>query len=75
MSKRRESQQQQMWVQTQDLPEAPGHPFYTQLNTLLASHRFDAFTPGSQDYSRCNQAIDGLGLNLQSLFRRMRIKK
>ncbi len=43
MSKRRESQQQEMWVQTHDLPEAPGHPFYAQLNKLLASHGFDAF--------------------------------
>ncbi|MCE2502741.1 MAG: transposase [Chlorobi bacterium] len=43
MSTRRESQQQQMWVQTHGLPEAPGHPFYAQLNTLLGSHGFDAF--------------------------------
>ena len=32
-----------MWVQTQDLPQAPGHPFYTQLNRLLGAHGFDAF--------------------------------
>ena len=43
MSTRRESQQQQMWVQTHGLPEAPGHPFYTQLNRLLGAHGFDAF--------------------------------
>ncbi len=43
MSTRRESQQQEMWVPTQDLPEAPGHPFYAQLNTLLAAHGFDTF--------------------------------
>ena len=32
-----------MWVQTHGLPEVPGHPFYTQLSKLLASHGFDAF--------------------------------
>ncbi len=43
MSKRRESQQQEMWVPISALPEAPGHPFYTQLNKLLAAHGFDLF--------------------------------
>ena len=29
MSKRRESQQQEIWVPTHTLPETPSHPFYT----------------------------------------------
>ena len=32
-----------MWVQTQDLAQTPGHPFYIQLNRLLGAHGFDAF--------------------------------
>ena len=32
MSRRPESQQQEMWVPTHTLPETPGCPFYTQLN-------------------------------------------
>ena len=43
MSKRQESQQQEMWVPTRTLSEVPGHPFYTRLNRLLAEHGFDAF--------------------------------
>ena len=43
MSKRPESQQQEMWVPTRTLSEVPGHPFYTRLNRLLAEHGFDAF--------------------------------
>ena len=43
MSRRPESQQQEMWVPTHTLPEAPGCPFYTQLNQLLAAHGFDRF--------------------------------
>ncbi len=48
MSRRPESQQQEMWVPTHTLPEAPGCPFYTQLNQLLAAHGFDRFVE-----SRC----------------------
>ena len=43
MSRRPESQQQEMWVPTHTLPAAPGCPFYTQLNQLLAAHGFDRF--------------------------------
>lgn len=43
MSKRRESQQQEIWVPTHTLPETPSHPFYTQLNRLLEEHGFDSF--------------------------------
>ena len=43
MSKRRKSQQQEIWVPTHTLPETPSHPFYTQLNRLLQEHGFDSF--------------------------------
>ena len=43
MSRRPESRQQEMWVLAHTLPEAPGCPFYTQLNQLLADHGFDRF--------------------------------
>ena len=43
MSKRQESQQQEMWVPTHTLPEMPSHPFYTQLNRLLDEQGFDSF--------------------------------
>ena len=43
MSRRPESRQQEMWVAAHTLPEAPGCPFYTQLNQLLADHGFDRF--------------------------------
>ena len=43
MRKRRESRQEEMLVQTSALPDSPGHPFYTQLNELLAVHGFDLF--------------------------------
>ena len=32
-----------MWVVTADLPQSPGHPFYTRLNALLDAHDFDRF--------------------------------
>ena len=43
MSKRRDGQQQEIWVPTHTLPETPSHPFYTQLNRLLQAHGFDSF--------------------------------
>ena len=43
MSRRPESQQQEMWVSTHTLPEALRCPFYTQLNQLLAAHGFGRF--------------------------------
>ena len=43
MSRRPESRQPEMWVAAHTLPEAPGCPFYTQLNQLLADHGFDRF--------------------------------
>lgn len=33
--------QGQLWIATQALPEAPGHPFYRKRNELLAEAGFD----------------------------------
>ena len=46
MSKREESQQEEMWVPTRTLSEGPGHPFYTRLNRLLAEGGFDGYVEG-----------------------------
>ena len=46
MSKREESQQEEMWVPTRTLCEGPGHPFYTRLSRLLAEGGFDAYVEG-----------------------------
>jgi transposase len=41
---RRESERQaDFWVATADLPQSPGHPFYEQLNQVLAGAGFDGF--------------------------------
>jgi transposase len=42
MGKRR-PKQGELFIATTALPEAPGHPFYRQLNTLLAEADFDRF--------------------------------
>jgi transposase len=34
--------QETLWIETSSLPCAPGHPFYEQLNGLLAKHGFAA---------------------------------
>jgi len=47
-SKKTDGCQADFWVATQDLPSAPGHPFYTALNRILDAHGFDAFVE-----SRC----------------------
>ena len=36
-------QQQEFWVPTDLLAKTPGHPFYTKLNELLKTGKFDAF--------------------------------
>ena len=36
MGTRNRHRQQELWVATADIPEAPGHPFYRKLNQLLA---------------------------------------
>ncbi|MCJ7620445.1 MAG: transposase, partial [Anaerolineae bacterium] len=38
---RRPSEQQELWIATTDLPRSAGHPFYEQLNRLLADADFD----------------------------------
>jgi transposase len=40
---KRKSECQELWVATTDLPRSPGHPFYQQLNRLLAEDGFDAW--------------------------------
>ena len=40
---KRKSEQTPMWVPTTELPVSPGHPFYTQLNTILEANGFDRF--------------------------------
>jgi transposase len=39
-------QQQEFWVPIDVLAKTPGHPFYTKLNELLKTNRFDAFVEG-----------------------------
>jgi len=46
MGKRATQRQQEFWVATADIPEAPGHPFYRKLNQLLAEHGFDPWVEG-----------------------------
>lgn len=38
---KRKQEQQGLWVATTDLPKSPGHPFYRNLNQLLAEAKFD----------------------------------
>ena len=40
---KRRRQHQHAWLATQDLPKSPGHPFYEELNRLLAQGQFDEF--------------------------------
>jgi transposase len=46
MGKRKRQRQQELWVPSADMPQAPGHPFYRRLNALLAEHEFDSFVEG-----------------------------
>ena len=41
--KRKAGRQQDLWVATSELVRSPGHPFYEQLNRLLAEAGFDPF--------------------------------
>ena len=50
MGKRREERQGTLFVATDRLPKAAGHPFYQRLNALLAEAGFDAWVEG-----RCRQ--------------------
>jgi transposase len=40
---KRKSEKQEAWVSTTELPRSPGHPFYKQLNRLLAEDGFDGW--------------------------------
>jgi len=46
MGKRPAERQQDLWIPTAKMPQAPGHPFYRRLNQLLARHGFDRFVEG-----------------------------
>jgi len=46
MGKRAGERQEQLWIPTAELPEAPGHPFYRRLNQLLTEGGFDGFVEG-----------------------------
>lgn len=43
MGRRKKARQQLLWVAAAKLERAPGHPFYSKLNGLLARHGFDEF--------------------------------
>ena len=43
LGRRKAEQQSEFWVPTADLPQSPGHPFYEQLNQVLAAAGFDRF--------------------------------
>lgn len=40
--RRKHSRQQSLWVDARGLPTPAAHPFYSQLNALLAKHDFDS---------------------------------
>jgi transposase len=46
MGKKTVERQEEFWVSTAQMPEAPGHPFYRRLNELLCKHGFDGFAEG-----------------------------
>ncbi|MDY7091670.1 MAG: transposase [Acidobacteriota bacterium] len=43
MGRRKKRQQATLWIETSQLAEGPGHPFYSRLNSLLETHGFDGF--------------------------------
>ena len=43
MGQRQSERQAGFWVPTASLPQSPGHPFYEQLNQVLAAAGFDRF--------------------------------
>jgi transposase len=42
MSEGEQPKQREMWIETEALVKAPGHPFYRRLNQILRQHGFDA---------------------------------
>ena len=43
LGRRKAEPQSEFWVPTADRPQSPGHPFYEQLNQVLATAGFDRF--------------------------------
>lgn len=46
MGKRAAERQGLMWIATAEVATGPSHPFYEQLNRILAGHGFDRFVEG-----------------------------
>ena len=42
MGRNNQQRQVELWVPSQELAKAPGHPFYEKVNKLLEKHGFDA---------------------------------
>src|SRR6266550_1343098 len=42
MSEGEQSKQREMWIETDALVKAPGHPFYRRLNQILGQHEFNS---------------------------------
>jgi transposase len=43
IGKRKRKQQETLWIPTNEIPNAPAHPFYRSLNIVLTKHGFDDF--------------------------------
>ena len=42
-TRKQREKQEDIWIAHTELPSAPGHPFYQQLNELLEAEKFDEF--------------------------------
>jgi hypothetical protein len=54
LGKRKRERQLDAFVASSDLPQSPGHPFYTALNRLLAENDFDS---SSHDRAACRNCV------------------
>jgi transposase len=43
IGKRKQKRQETLWIPTNEIPNAPAHPFYKGLNKVLMKHGFDDF--------------------------------
>jgi transposase len=43
IGKRKRKRQETLWIPTNEIPNAPAHPFYRRLNSVLTKHGFDDF--------------------------------
>jgi len=43
IGKRKRKRQETLWIPTNEIPNAPAHPFYRSLNTVLTKHDFDDY--------------------------------